>query len=153
MVVNRRWRTDLHFPSESRSNQSQMPSFCLEETDTGLTRCPLPKRQDAIQQQSVTQQVKTSDRKEDSKSQRKKHQPSKEQQVKRNDQGRGKQQMSPNMQKTRGNHSAITTNGPQERVQFTGKTDDGNTLSSKEKVRTLQQRKYRLHDLISILTC
>ncbi|TWW56509.1 synaptonemal complex protein 2-like [Takifugu flavidus] len=119
--------------SESRSNQSQMPSFCLEETDTGLTQGPLQKRQDAIQQESITHQVKTSDRKEDSKSQRKKHQASKEQQVKRNDQGRGKQQMSPKMEKTPGNHSAPTTKGPQERVQFTGKTDDGKTLSSKEK--------------------
>lgn len=114
-----------------------MPSFCLEETDTGLTRCPLQKRQDAILQESITQQVKTSDGKEDSKSQRKKHQASKEQQGKRNDQGRGKQQMSPKMQKTPGNHLAPTTKGPQVRVQFTGKTDDGNTLSSKEKVRTL----------------
>lgn len=129
---------DLLFLSESRSNQSQMPSFCLEETDTGLTQGPLQKRQDAIQQESITHQVKTSDRKEDSKSHRKKHQASKEQQVKRNDQGRGKQQMSPKMEKTPGNHSAPTTKGPQESVQFTGKTDDGKTLSSKEKVRTLQ---------------
>lgn len=129
---------DLLFPSESRSNQSQMPSFCLEETDIGLTQCPLQKKQDAIQQESITHQVKTSDRKEDSKSQRKKHQSSKEQQVKRKDQSREKQQMSAKMEKTAGNHSAPTTKGPQERAQFTGKTDDGNTLSSKEKVRTLQ---------------
>lgn len=115
-----------------------MPSFCLEEIDTGLTQCPLQKKQDANQQESITHQVKTSDRKEDSKSQRKKHQASKEQQVKRNDRGGKKQKISPKMEKTPGNHSAPTTKGPQERVQFTGKTDDGNTFSSKEKVRTLQ---------------
>lgn len=67
--------------------------------------------------------------KEDSKTRRRNYQASKEQKAKRNDKTIGKPQMSTKMDKTPIKHSETTTD-PQESV----KVDNGNNLSSKEKV-------------------
>lgn len=76
------------------------------------------------------QQKNESDMKEDSKTRRRNDRVSKEQMVKRKDKTKGKPQMSPKMDKIPAKHSATTTDRPQEAV----KVNNGNNLSSKEKV-------------------
>lgn len=72
--------------------------------------------------------------KEDFRTPKTNYQASKAPQVKRNDKAKGEHQISPKMDKTAVKYSAAATKEQQERVPPTVKADNGNSLSSKEKV-------------------